>query len=94
MKTTLIVSNKMLPIITHNKFNYEINEQLSNEMVLITLEHVEPSDIYYLGYEMGMSALLQAHLDADIHSLPVVSEDKGHSQGDKTTEDKSAQGNQ
>jgi len=95
METKLIVSNKLLYIIDKKTYiNYEIIEELENNQSYISVAFSSTPDIFYLGFQMGIESLSQAFNDSGIHSLPVVSEDKGHSQGDTTTEDKSAQENQ
>jgi hypothetical protein len=95
METKLIVSNKLLYIIDKKTYiNYEIIEELENNTSYIRVNHSSTPDIFYLGYQMGIESLSQAFNNSGIHSLPMVSQDKGHSQGNQTTEDKSAQGNQ
>jgi hypothetical protein len=94
MKTKIAVSTKLLQVITKYKYNYEVIEQIDTNTSYISIDHDDVRDIFYLGYQMGIEALHQAHVDANFYRLPLVSQDKGHPQGDTTTEDKSAQGNQ
>ena len=94
MKTKIAVSTKLLPKINQTLYHYEIIEQIDDNTSYISVEHDKVSDIFFLGYQMGIEALHQANVDANFHSLPVVSKDKGYTQGDTTEENKSAQGNQ
>ena len=93
MKTTLVVGNRLLQVLTTKQIKYEIIEPIGTA-TLVSIEHDTVGDIFYLGLQLGIETLYQANLDANLHSLPLVSEDKGHTQGDTTTENKSTQGNQ
>ena len=93
METKIAVSTKLLPKINQTLYPYEIIEQIDTNTSYISVEHDKVSDIFFLGYQMGIEALHQANVDANIHSLPLVSQDKGYPSGNQATENKSAQGN-
>jgi hypothetical protein len=89
MKTFITITKEQLTLII---FNYEIIDE-GQHFYTINIEYHHPADLFYLGCSIGIETLFQANRTSSVHSLPVVSEDKGHSQGDTTAQDKSAQGN-
>ncbi len=90
MKTFITINKEQLTLIT---MPYEVIDE-GQHFYTINIEYKHPADLFYLGCSIEIETLRQAFNDSGIHSLSLVSQDKGYSQGDKTTEDKIAQGNQ
>lgn len=88
MKTIITITNDQLKLIN---YNYEVIHT-TELFTTINIEHHNAGDLFYLGCSIGIETLSKAYSTSRIHSFPVVSEDKGHPQGIKTTPHQSTQG--